>query len=415
MRIPSQFNDESLYRGPGGRSAVTYRRIFRLALGLALIVVVMDAASEESIYSPFFGDNSPDLSAPSRRGSDETRSIGQSLFGASPRWEIDLGTTEGLAKEEKLEIEVSISKLNRDEKLRLAESCIDQLAGSANQEAKRENPASASLGSPQLLQTLESVSADLIEQVIDGSVWRSDDRPALRLRVLSAGKLPELYDVEKAPTIAASVLQLLQQPDVFKNRLIRIGGEVARIESFVAKQQPANDSDPANAAGSARASPDYVFPDYFQIWIRPSVGVDRPLVAIVPELPAALKDVTQNENLASGPKVILVGHFIKRLAYRSSIGADIAPVVVGRFWTASENQSATPVQSNVTSTSKIGLILTASTLLGISIAALVMWRTMVSAQATRELRTKQYERPLEFGDMGASAVPAQTDITERNA
>ena len=58
MRIPSQFNEDSLYRR-GGRSAQpaqSYRRLLRLVLGLALVVVIMRQASRPEIYQAFFGD-----------------------------------------------------------------------------------------------------------------------------------------------------------------------------------------------------------------------------------------------------------------------------------------------------------------------------------------------------------------------
>ena len=41
MRIPSQFDDDNLYRKkiPRGESVKTFRKLIRLALGLALVVV----------------------------------------------------------------------------------------------------------------------------------------------------------------------------------------------------------------------------------------------------------------------------------------------------------------------------------------------------------------------------------------
>ena len=57
MRIPSQFNDESLYRRrPNPRdSGDTTRRLIRLALGLVLVLVVMRQAARPELYQAFFG------------------------------------------------------------------------------------------------------------------------------------------------------------------------------------------------------------------------------------------------------------------------------------------------------------------------------------------------------------------------
>ena len=48
MRIPSQFDDDNLYRKkiPRGESVKTFRKLIRLALGLALVVVVMLQAAK---------------------------------------------------------------------------------------------------------------------------------------------------------------------------------------------------------------------------------------------------------------------------------------------------------------------------------------------------------------------------------
>ena len=60
MRIPSQFNQDSLYRRDNRQrdSAREYRRLIRLALGLAIVVVVMRQASRPAMYQTFFDPSS---------------------------------------------------------------------------------------------------------------------------------------------------------------------------------------------------------------------------------------------------------------------------------------------------------------------------------------------------------------------
>ena len=57
MRIPSQFNEDNLYRRSArrGDSAQSYHRLIRLVIGLVLVVVVMRLASRPAIYRTFFG------------------------------------------------------------------------------------------------------------------------------------------------------------------------------------------------------------------------------------------------------------------------------------------------------------------------------------------------------------------------
>ena len=56
MRIPSQFNQDSLYRRDNRHRNATshHRRLIRLILGLALVIVVMRQASQPAMYQVFF-------------------------------------------------------------------------------------------------------------------------------------------------------------------------------------------------------------------------------------------------------------------------------------------------------------------------------------------------------------------------
>ena len=56
MRIPSQLNRESLYRPKNQRrrSTENFRRIIRLCLGLALVLLVMRQAAKPTVYQTFF-------------------------------------------------------------------------------------------------------------------------------------------------------------------------------------------------------------------------------------------------------------------------------------------------------------------------------------------------------------------------
>ena len=68
MRIPSEFNDENLYRRRAMRSenGQAYRKLIRLVLGLALVLVIMQQAARPEIYQVFFGP--PGSGSPVRLG-----------------------------------------------------------------------------------------------------------------------------------------------------------------------------------------------------------------------------------------------------------------------------------------------------------------------------------------------------------
>ncbi len=56
MRIPSHFNQDSLYRRDNRQRETgdSYRRLIRLVIGLALVIVVMRQASRPAMYQTFF-------------------------------------------------------------------------------------------------------------------------------------------------------------------------------------------------------------------------------------------------------------------------------------------------------------------------------------------------------------------------
>ena len=62
MRIPSQLNQESLYRPKNqrGKSVESYRRIFRLCLGLVLVLLFMRQAARPTVYQTFFDPSQAD-------------------------------------------------------------------------------------------------------------------------------------------------------------------------------------------------------------------------------------------------------------------------------------------------------------------------------------------------------------------
>lgn len=330
MRIPSQFNDESLYRGgkrSSSASGPSYRRLFRLFVALVLVVLVMREAAKPGVYETFFGDPLPD---------------NLNLAGAA----------------------------NADSEDRFAPPGDVESAGRSRE-------------------PMDQTELDRrISRVVDGSVWRSEDADALYYMLGTA------QDIDPSDAARVAIVPLLQQPDVYRGQGIRLRGNVMRSEPVVAAE---------NEFGIAK---------YWNLWIRPDDGGDRPLLAVVEDVGSRIEAIGQGDDPAIEPvQVHVVGRFLKRLAYRSSIGADLAPVIVGIAVVADEQTSRiqnVEEQPAVTQTRMVlGIVL--SCVIGLALAGIAMWRTAVSARHARSLRQKGSDRSVAFLQRLDEAGDSETD------
>jgi hypothetical protein len=220
-------------------------------------------------------------------------------------------------------------------------------------------------------------------KVVDGTVWRSGDFDALHLFLDDA----KHFSDTTGPVVG--ILPLLQQPDVFRNKVVRSRGRVARCERIDAQEN------------------EFGISEYWQLWIRPADGADRPLVAIVPSVPKDVAAVGPEATDQNGPDVTVVGRFLKRLAYRSLAGADLAPVVVGKLINseAVAKDAVLPIDDVETrSKPALWMLVGVSAISGLALAALAMWRTSVTANRTRQIRFSRSESPDVFlQSLGATA------------
>jgi hypothetical protein len=162
---------------------------------------------------------------------------------------------------------------------------------------------------------------------------------------------------------------------------VRINGGVARTERIEAQENP------------------FGINHYWQLWLRPSDGADRPMVAIVPDVPESVAAVGSATSQLQGPEIEVIGRYLKRLAYQSGIGADLAPVVVGKITSAPmgemelarRNENAKDAESL-----PMWLPILLACLLGVISAAVVMWRTSVAAKRARTLRMAHRAEPDSF-------------------
>mgnify|MGYP003662876201 CR=1 FL=1 len=329
MRIPSQFNDDSLYRGrkrPATAGGPSYRRLFRLFIALVLVVLVMKEAARPQLYETFFGD-SPETTffagSPERIAADAARPTG-GLQQDDQR--PASGTQAGFTAE------TSPGPADKGDEVNLDDTNLD-----------------------------DTNLDELLSHIVDGSVWHGDDfQPLCYL-------LAHAHEVDHRSAASVSVLPLLQQPDVYRGQPVRFDGTIMRSELVTAAE---------NNLGIT---------EYWNLWMLPADKGERPLLAVVRDVPAEVASIGDS---GKPVKAMILGRFFKRLAYRSSIGADLAPVIVGSLMVRRDETTPAAAPSTDTAVSKSKLVggIALACALGLALAGLTMWRTSVSARRARELR-----------------------------
>jgi len=148
------------------------------------------------------------------------------------------------------------------------------------------------------------VRADLLDDVRDDYPFRFDERDAW------FGLLAVLRDTDPAVLRRASLgrvtyVQIFEQPDVYRGRLVSVRGIVRR-----AHRVPA----PKNDLG---------FDHYYQTWITPQDSPSNVLVVYCLNLPEGFPTGVELEE-----SVELVGFFFKRWVYQAQDKLRTAPVVL---------------------------------------------------------------------------------------
>lgn len=482
MRIPSQFNDSSLYRPRRGEKNAanrpvvparndSRRRLIRLAVALALVVVVMREARHPGVYQTFFNtpqsdwvavDDQPFNSVVSANAVKEdpmgdgdqnnSSDFGGNLSAngvfippwiSARRWvqsmdiELQRGWIQSLIR---VQQQAEDSRSNRIAKSNEAENGkVEEVKG-----AKRGQWSGLSEGqitdSIERLETIANLSQlDRVDQIVtasdtlrnaaeqgdfspglwseirwwanpmldaldqeallrvtDGTFWTGPDSDAFYLQLARASEL----DLGERNSVVTGTLPLLQQPEVYQGQQVRIVGTLQLAQRLDAK---------ANRVGIEQ---------YWKLWVIPADGGIRPTIFMTESLPEAVTesltkdgkwDRTRNRSNPDG-QIAAVGRFLKRLPYRSSIGADLAPVVVGRVVATqglvtqgherSTGESSghaaqdvgeigTPIEGNP---GWVGILV--AVLAGVLLAVGLMYRTSIDAKRSRQLRMRAPERPI---------------------
>lgn len=504
MRIPSQFNDRSLYRTKDRRSSVersatndAYRKLFRLGIALILVVVVMQQASQPRMYSVFFGaqqeqwksmesfprqggsatlvsgaeQSGPPASEQAGVRASETPDTGDVVeadaSGVGPddpaatkvaaqfvmaldvadqrRWLVLLARwsdsvnqkqiaasggvlDENTSDEDSTDVDSNVVGSGDDSLFAKSMAALDKVNDIDPESRKRwastiesflpkdasveensldgpESPATATEVATESMRRLialrDALDQAAMGRVRDGTFWGAADSDAFYFQLDQSGWLPS------DGAAVTGTLPLLQQPEVYRGQRLKIVGSIGLVETADAK---------SNAYGIR---------SYKKVWVIPSDGGNRPILLIVANLPESIEGAIDDQGQWVGDsaggtaEITAVGRFIKRLPYRSSIGADLAPAVIGRITaqktisTVATGPSAAPPKEH----RRAILWLAMAIIAGVALAAWLMYRTGIAAKQSRKLRASNHSSL----DMGLESLANQyrdandaVEISERD-
>lgn len=322
-------------------SGSSMRHLIRLAMLLALVLVLMRTTKQTSVFELFFGDHGRQ---------DAVLMMPKSSFLAA-----DTNTDDDAADRTDVG----------------GPPDAGMSGGPEREDQSKSGPNS---------QVLASELLGHIGRVEDGVFSRNDSDAYYGLLDASSDQWRSvgaaLGLAQDAPLV--SVIPLLQQPDVYRGTMVRIEGQVKRIESIRPSDRPS----------------------HYRLWIRPRSGADRPIVVATMRLPDGLAAFVGQASVGEKVMVDLRGVFLKRLAYRSVAGAELAPLIIAGA--LASPQTNTPDDDAAPSRSGEGTLfgyrlgwgasiacIVVVTLLGILIAVWAMRSANASSDRLRQLRRSQ--------------------------
>lgn len=398
MRIPSSFTEDNLYsrhNRPTKRKS-PHRMLMRLVLAMILVIAVMRQAGNPRIYEAFFlapdGDTTSQAPAilplsPPRPGGDDILSgnglpqieVMRVLANQLDQTLVVLGdepTTELMTQlgQWRTAVRGSIDPRADDssaqiEMLALSDEWTDRLDEAFIQAGQSVAGAIEPLNwnlAPFVLFLQSALDRWAIARIDPAAVWKGVD-------TLGFYRLLEDDPTRRADDAASrtSVTSLIQQPDVYLRRRVILPASVARVIRRPAANNP------------------FGVLHYWEVWLRPADGSERPFVMFTREVSTAIAAIGADSALPDGPQVWIDGVFLKRIAYQSSLGRELAPAIVGtlREPTASSNlQVAAPP-----SPAEGWLLVVVSAAIGCSVATLIFVQSGKTLARSRALR--QQTRP----------------------
>jgi len=155
---------------------------------------------------------------------------------------------------------------------------------------------------------------DEFSHITDNTYFRPEESEAW-FTLFERLQAMETSPLEGEQASKATYAQLLQQPNVYRGKLVSIRGTVLREEEQVPME---------NDVGISR---------YHRLWLQPEGGGQWPIVVYSLLLPA---DFPRGDSLRA--EISLAGFFFKNWSYSYDDGLGIAPIVLARdiVWNAPE-------------------------------------------------------------------------------
>ncbi|EMI55243.1 hypothetical protein [Rhodopirellula sallentina] len=436
MRIPSELHGESLYRGTRSRHRPTqsWRRVIRLSIVLALVVVVMRQAARPGIYQAFFPEASQSGAVNVARTippSANTSVPTQSADATGRPTDLNTVASDGsndLTSQIRQRFEQWVDSAPEDELLLALATWLrgELLPAKLDDSLLVGRPADAAI-------LAVMIQDKLIRLAKDGTVWRAADGAGLYSTLgmhQTNGVRFQALQHQRAVPVVAGVLPLLQQPEVYRGRSLVAQGEVVRIEKI---SSPADSDDRCKEFGIT---------SYWNLWLMPEDASRRPWMVVVSDLPTPLQSLTHShavnqtptsETEASAsqsdpnkvvfpvssprPVVEVAGEYLKRLSYQSASGAELTPVIVGHIRSYRTNgnptvsaaiRAAEPSNGEAIQTDDevpLVWIVVGSAVIGVLFSVWVFWRTSV---LNRQLRQRRDRRKVTLGMTIATVFAAMS-------
>jgi hypothetical protein len=403
------------------QSRGVFRQIFRLSALLILVFVLMKKASNPKHYEPFFGQkpstqNDQSVSGNSTQKQIERKAIVESEQPLEPPTVVSKQPNPAMTLVDKIPIArrgIWIAKLADSVESARSTGARPSLppdeSGSGLRFRLSEDEIESVFKGPDLVPTqdlvpvskripdlLMALRADAMNRVVDGSVFRSGDADAL-------------YDLlRRSPNVSSSLeaaveiatVPLLQQPDVYRGQMIRVRGQILRVERVSVMPNP------------------FSIDEYWKLWIHPSFGSMRPMVLVARKVPSEIAALAgslgeESKNLSSGPSIDAQGLYLKRLAYRSGAGADVAPLMVGTL--DDMNVERTKAKASLQKTDlpiPLGMLLGITSVIGVVIAVLVMREGSTNEKRIRKLRSQM---PIDTGHLNSIVLETPPDEVDENS
>ncbi|TVQ02256.1 MAG: hypothetical protein EA381_03965 [Planctomycetaceae bacterium] len=226
-----------------------------------------------------------------------------------------------------------------------------------------------------------------IRQVDPAAVWKGVDTLAF-YRLMDPRAIAGQRDSE---AVRAGVISLLQQPEVYLRRRVLLPGRVVRAIRRDAKSNP------------------FGVAEYWELWLRPEDGSERPWVLFTSEVPPAVEAIPADQNSSEGPSVWAEGMYLKRLAYRSTLGSELAPAIVGVLHSVADPvEVALPAASDGWADRRSAWVLLAATVVGGGLG------TWIFVHSVRTSRRASAVRRATLGDASGflKSLSVETDSTD---